>query len=68
MSNFSHTKQLTRDTRNARVTGVCAGIARFFDFDVSVVRIVTVLSMFVIPGVSAVAYVVASLVMPRRTV
>lgn len=33
-------KRLTRDVRNKKIAGVCAGIANYFDIDPTIVRLI----------------------------
>lgn len=47
------------------IGGVCAAIARRFGWDVSVVRIVTVLSLL-LPGPQVLAYVILWIVIPKE--
>lgn len=59
-------KKLTR-SKNKIITGVCAGIADYFDLDPTIVRLgYVLLSIFtaVLPGV--VFYIIASIVMPME--
>ena len=56
-------KTLYRSNKNRFITGVCGGIAEYFGWDPSIVRIaVVILSCF--SGVGLIAYIVAALVMP----
>lgn len=60
-------KKLMRST-NKMFTGVCAGIAEYFDIDPTIVRAVyAVFSLFsgCVPGV--ILYAVLALVMPQRS-
>lgn len=47
--------------------GVCGGIAEFFDFDPTLVRILTVVLVLVGFGLPIIAYFVAMVLMPKRT-
>ena len=61
------TKNLTRDTKNSKVTGLCAGFASYVDMDVSVVRIIMlaiILFSGVVPGLAF--YLIASAVVPAK--
>ena len=60
----SNWKNMTRDTRNSVIAGVCSGIARYFDWNPKVVRIVTVLStIFFFGPLSLLIYVILWYVM-----
>ncbi|MEZ4501756.1 MAG: PspC domain-containing protein [Dehalococcoidia bacterium] len=56
--------RLTRDTEHAIFGGVCAGIAARYDFDRSMVRVVTVLLTILTGGLPAALYIAAWLIMP----
>jgi phage shock protein C len=58
-------KKLTRIPTEGKVTGLCAGIARYFEADVTVVRLI-VLALVVLSGVvpGSVFYFIASLITP----
>jgi phage shock protein C len=53
----------------AKIAGVCAGFARHFGLDVTLVRVLwIVLSVWPVPSVGLIAYIVAWIVMPKDTV
>ena len=58
------TRRLTRDTKNAVLGGVCAGIANYFSVDPVLIRLAFIL-MVVLNGFGLIAYVVGWVVMPR---
>lgn len=55
-------KRLYRSTTDKMIFGICAGVADYFDIDVSIVRIVWGVLAFTFFGF--VAYIVAALVLP----
>lgn len=61
-------RRLTRSPQNGKIAGVCAGLAEYFDVDVTFVRVAwTVLS--IVPGAligGLIAYLAAWLVIPER--
>jgi phage shock protein C len=60
-------KKLIRDTDNAMLFGVCAGLGEYFNVDTTIIRLLwIVLTAFTgfIPGM--VAYVVAAIVIPQK--
>lgn len=59
-------KTLCRSNNNRFITGVCGGLAEYFDIDASIVRIATVI-LCCISGIGIAAYVVAAVVMPLST-
>ena len=56
--------RLTRDSRNKKIAGVCAGFARYFGVDVVLMRIIF-LALAFYGGVGLIVYVVAWIVMPK---
>lgn len=56
---------LSRPREEAKIAGVCAGVARYFGIDVTIVRIVWLLLLFYPPGAGLIAYIVCWIVMPR---
>ena len=58
-------RRLTLSTRDKKIGGVCAGFARYFDVDVTLVRIIWLILVFLPPGVGLIGYLLAWLVMPK---
>lgn len=58
-------KKLYKDRKNAKLSGVCAGIAKYFDLDPTVIRILwVVITMF--GGSGIIAYIVCAFIMPEE--
>ncbi len=55
-------KKLTK-SNNKMICGVCAGIAEYFDMDVSLVRLIT-LCLIAFAGLSIWVYIIAAIVLP----
>lgn len=50
----------------ARILGVCGGIAKYFDLDPTLVRLIT--AVLIIPGgMSLWVYIIAGLIMPKES-
>ena len=61
------TERLVRPVQEAKIAGVCAGFAHYFDVDVTLVRIIwLVLSVWPLPLFGVVSYIVAWIVMPKE--
>ena len=59
-------ERLTRPVAEAKIAGVCAGFARYFNLDVTVVRILwAVLTVWPLPLFGVIFYIVAWIVMPK---
>ena len=54
------------DKANGKMMGVCAGLARSTGFDVTLIRVASVLSIFLLGGLTIPVYIVAGLVAPSR--
>jgi phage shock protein C len=51
---------------NRKIAGVCAGIARYLQVDVTAIRIIAVVLLFwPVPFVASIAYLLAWMVMPQ---
>ena len=61
-------KRLIRPRAGRKIAGVCAGFAEYFDLDITLVRVVWLISVFLGVGLSLIAYVVAWIVMPDEPV
>ena len=61
-------KQLTRSSTNRMIAGVCAGLGAYSNIDPTVIRLVSVLLLFVTgPGI-VVAYLIMALIIPEEPV
>ena len=60
---------LSRPMHEAKIGGVCAGFARYFGIDVTLVRILwIVLTVLPVPFCGGIAYIVCWIVMPKDQV
>lgn len=58
-------KKLYKTKEQAMISGVCAGIAEYFDLDVSIIRIIWV--VFILAGGSGIlAYIAAAIILPEK--
>jgi phage shock protein C len=57
-------KSLVRPRIGRKIAGVCQGLAEFFDLDVTIIRLVFVLS-FLFGGFGLIGYIVGWVVMPE---
>lgn len=58
-------KKLMRSTTDRVVAGVCAGLAQYFNLDVTIVRVLFVLLTFM-GGPGLLAYIILWVVMPEN--
>lgn len=60
-------KKLYKSNTDKKISGVCGGIAEYFEIDSTIIRILWVmLALFVGSGI--LAYIIAALVMPNHPV
>ena len=51
--------------RDKKIAGVCAGFAHYFDVDVTLMRIIWLVLIFVPPSIGVIAYLLAWIVVPK---
>lgn len=56
-------RSLMLDKRNKKVAGVCAGFARYFDLDITLMRVLW-LGIAICTGVGFLAYLITWMIMP----
>lgn len=58
-------KRLYRSSTNKMLCGVCGGLAEYFDFDPTIIRLgVALLSLFSL-GTGIIAYIIAAIIIPQ---
>lgn len=57
-------KRLIRPRAGRKIAGVCAGFAEYFDLDITLVRVVWLVSLFLGAGLGLIAYLVAWIIIP----
>lgn len=67
MSNGTTTRRLYRSRRQRMIAGVCGGIADYFGWDPTVVRLAFALSIL-LPGPQILAYLAAWILVPEEPV
>lgn len=60
-----HYPRLSRPVYDKKIAGVCAGFARYFGVDVTLVRVIWLVLIFWPLPLGLIAYVIAWIVMPR---
>lgn len=60
------TDRFLLDKGNAKLMGVCAGIANYSGMDAFGVRLIAAVSLFLLGPVAVLAYILAGLVAPSR--
>lgn len=59
------TKRLLRSRTDRKLTGVCGGLADYFDVDANLIRVGVVLATLCTGGAIAAGYVVAAILIPE---
>ena len=58
-------KKLYKDTKEKKLCGVCAGLAKYFKIDVTIVRLALV-AFCLLGGSGILAYIIAAIVIPEE--
>jgi len=58
-------KKLYKSRTDSKVSGVCGGIAKYFGFDSTLVRVAWIVFSFM-GGSGLLAYIICAIVMPRE--
>lgn len=58
--------KLYKTDENSVIAGVCAGLAEYNNWDVSLVRIISVVIVLLGSGLPVIAYIVMMLVLPNK--
>lgn len=66
MKTVINEKRFFRDSEKAKVSGVCAGIAKYFDINEWIVRAVCIAGFVLAPFAVGLAYVLAVLLLSYR--
>ena len=57
-------RRLELSKRDKKIAGVCSGFAHYLEIDVTLMRIIWLVGVFVPPGIGLIAYLFAWLIMP----
>jgi phage shock protein C len=57
-------RQLLRSMTDKKIAGVCSGVAKYLEVDVTIVRLLWIILVFVPPSLGLIGYIVAWIVMP----
>jgi phage shock protein C len=66
MNNGNGTKVLTRSPKGHMLGGVCAGLANYFDLDVTLVRVIVAVVAIITGGAGVLAYLAAWAIIPAE--
>lgn len=58
-------KKLYRIKEGKKLCGVCGGLAEYFELDVTLVRLITVVACLC-AGIGVIAYIAAALIVPEK--
>ncbi|MEI6053993.1 MAG: PspC domain-containing protein [Candidatus Saccharibacteria bacterium] len=57
-------KPLYRLPKQGQIAGVCAGLAEYFDFDVTLMRVIFVAGGFITGGAVVILYIILAIILP----
>ena len=60
-------KKLYRIEQGAKLTGVCGGVAEYFNIDANIVRLIWVIVTLCSVGAGLMLYIVASVLLPKKS-
>lgn len=60
-------KRLYRSRDDRLISGVCGGLAKYFDIDPVIVRVITIVVALVTSGVGILAYIIMAIVVPLES-
>ena len=58
-------RRLERSMPDKKIAGVCSGFAHYFDIDVTLMRIIWLVLVFVPPSIGLIAYILAWIILPK---
>ena len=59
---------ITRSKKDRMIAGVCAGIAKYFNIDSAIIRLLWVFGTFVSVGVGVLIYIILIFVIPEQEI
>lgn len=65
MSANDRPRRLYRSRSNRYIAGVCGGVAEYFGWDPTLIRLLTLASL-ILPGTQVIVYIIAWVVMPNE--
>lgn len=65
-SDHTVNRKLSKDSFHKKLSGVCAGVARYYDYPRLAIRIAAIAALIMLPVATGVAYVVASVLLPEN--
>jgi phage shock protein C len=68
MESRNGTKTLERSRKGRMVAGICAGVAEYFGWDVTLVRVIVAVIAVITGGAAVLAYLVAWVIIPEEGV
>jgi phage shock protein PspC (stress-responsive transcriptional regulator) len=63
---YSVNKTLTKDVVHKKLSGVCGGIAKYYNLPRLAIRVAAILALLMFPVATGVAYLVATMLMPTK--
>lgn len=64
---MSQVKRLYRNDQDTMISGVCSGLADYFEADPTLIRVLTVLALFISGGTVLIGYIILAIVVPTKS-
>ena len=66
MKRYFEVNRLYKDSTHSKISGVCAGLAKYWRVPRLLVRFIAIVCLITLPTVTAIAYITATLLIPSR--
>jgi len=66
MRPYINVNRIYKDSTHAKVSGVCAGLAKHWSVPRVLVRVAAVVCLITLPTITAIVYVTATILIPNR--
>lgn len=63
---MSVVKKLYRNTEDKLIAGVCSGLAEYFSIDISLIRVLAIVTGLLTGGTVVLAYIIALVLVPEK--
>ncbi|XOV80582.1 MAG: PspC domain-containing protein [Aestuariibacter sp.] len=66
MREYYDSKKLFKDSHHSKISGVCAGLAKHWNMQIWIIRVLAVAGFLMFPVAFVVAYLAGALLLPSR--
>jgi len=61
-------KKLTKISNKRKISGVCAGMSEYTKIDVSIIRLLWIVALFVFNGAAVIVYFILAMILPENEI